>query len=97
MGSHVDSGVTSLLHATGQLRSLAATCPQGISDKCDSDFVLRQGLGGFGRKEQMCGGGTQGLNEAGRPLRSGLLGLMEPVMIMGLGLHQFCGAGNCRG
>lgn len=86
-----------IVRAIGQLRSSAAHLPQGIPDKGGSHFVLRSGPGGFGRKEQRCGGGDQGLKEAGRPLRSGLLGLMEPVMLMGLGLHQFCGATGCRG
>lgn len=37
------------------------------------------------------------LNKARRPVRSVLLGLMEPVMVMGLGLHQLTGCGRGGG
>lgn len=85
-----------IVHAIGQLRSSAAHLPQGVPDKGGSHLVLRWGPGGFGRKEQTCGGGAQGPKEAGGPLRSGLLGLIEPLMLMGLEPHQFCGATDCR-
>lgn len=67
------------------------TCPQGVPAKFDLDSVLKQDPGGFGRKEQTCGDGAEGLGEAGR-LLSGLLGLMEPAVLRAMGPHQLCGA-----
>lgn len=61
---------------------------RGVLDKDNLDFFLRQGPGGYGRKEQTCGGVAQEPNKAGRPLGNVLLGLMEPAMVTGLGPYQ---------